>query len=231
MNAGHEHDTKQLIDFLPVIYRDENEDTTPGFLALYLRAFERILFGGATLKALDPSGEGDTIGDGLEEKIAAIPSLFDPLHTPPEFVPWLAQWVGLSFHPDLSDERRRKLLASIVPLYRMRGTRRYIEELLNLCLDLFVSVDDTDIPAFQVGEHSTVGDDTCVGGGPPFFFSVRLIAPKLDTAAAATQMSIAHEILALAKPAHTLYKLSLASPRFQIGVHSRVGTDTLVASS
>lgn len=231
MSAGKQEKTKQLIDYLPLIYRDENEDNQPGFVSLYLRAFERILFGGAALKALDPTGTGDVIGDGLEEEVAAIPSLFDPLRTRPDFLPWLASWVGLSFHPDLSEERRRRLLANIVPLYRIRGTRKYIEQLLNLSLDLFVSVDDTGVPAFQIGDYSTVGDDTYVDGGPPFFFSVRLIAPQLDRAAAEVQMSIAHEILALAKPAHTSYKLSLASPRFQVGVHSTVGSDTLLSSS
>jgi phage tail-like protein len=229
MNKNQEQNTKQLIDYLPAIYRDGEKDEGPSFVSLYLRSFERILFGGKQLKALDPSAEPqDAIPSGLEEEVAAIPLLFDPMRTPVEFLPWLASWVALSFHPDLPDKRRRKLLANIVPLYRIRGTRRYIEQLLTICLDMFVSVDDLEIPPLQIGEHSTLGEDTYVGGGSPYFFSVRLLSQNVDQATAEIQKAIAHEILALAKPAHTFYNLALSTRSLQVGVHSRIGLDTVL---
>lgn len=224
--------TKQLLDYLPAIFHDADDAKQASFLALYLRAFERILFGGAALRAEDTAEDpSETIEPGLEEEIAQIPSLFDPWETPEEFLPWLANWAALSFHPDLSVERRRGLLAHIIPLYRIRGTRKYIEDVLTLCLDTFVLVTDTDIPGFQLGHHSTVGVDTYLGGGPPHFFTVRLIAPKLNEEQKEAQMSVAHAMLSLAKPAHTSYDLALASPRMQIGVHSAVGVDTVLSPS
>jgi hypothetical protein len=135
----------------------------------------------------------------------------------------------LSFHPELGVDRRRRLLASIIPLYRIRGTRQYLEHLLALCVDAFVSVQDEQIAEFQLQKHSTVGVDTFVEGGPPHFFSVTLVAPKLNPQEKDKQIGIAHSVIELAKPAHTFYQLSLVSPRMQVGVHSTVGLDTILA--
>jgi len=224
--------TKQLLNYLPAIYHEENDANQASFLALYLRAFERILFGGALLKSEDSAEDpSEIIEPGLEEEIASIPSLFDPMQTPEEFLPWLANWAALSFQVDLSVERSRNLLAHIIPLYRIRGTRKYIEEVLGLCLDTFVLVTDTDIPEFQLGNRSTIGVDIYLGGGPPHFFTVRLIAPKLSEYQKEAQLAIAHATLSLAKPAHTSYDLALVSPRMQVGVHSAVGVDTVLSPS
>jgi phage tail-like protein len=221
--------TKRLLDYLPAIYHELDELERPSFLALYLRAFERILFGGEELKTEDAAEDpSDTIPSGLEEEIAAIPSMFDPWQTPEEFLPWLANWAALSLHPDLSTERRRKLLANIIPLYRIRGTTRYIQELLALCVATFVTISDGDIPEIQLQTHSTIGVDTYIGGGPPHFFSVRLIAPKLNDREKELQAAIAHDILAFAKPAHTFYDLTVISPRMQVGVRSSVGMNTVL---
>ena len=223
--------TKRLLDYLPAIYHELDERDRPSFLALYLRAFERLLFGGAELKAEDAAEDpADSIPRGLEEEIAAIPSLFDPEQTPEEFLPWLADWAALSLHPDLSVERRRKLLANIIPLYRIRGTRKYIEELLALCLATYVTISDGEVPEMQIQTHSTIGVDTYIEGGAPYFFSVRLIAPKMNDHEKELQAAIANDILAFAKPAHTFYDLAVVSPRMQVGLRSTIGMNTVLGA-
>jgi len=227
MTEARRDGAKQLLDYLPPIYDDAEDRGRPSFLGQYLRVFERVLFG-----ASGSGGDaGKDIGPGLEEEIAAIPSLFSPRDTLDEFVPWLANWAALSFHPDVSPERRRKLLENIVQLYRIRGTRRYVEELLSICVDAFVTVTENEIEEFQVEDHSTVGVDTYVGGGPPHGFTVRLVAPNLSEHQKEVQVGIAHAILALAKPAHTSYELGLFAPRMQIGHHSTVGVNTVLSPS
>jgi phage tail-like protein len=221
--------TKRLLDYLPAIYHDLDDAGKPGFLAQFLRAFERILFGYRESDG-EPSSLNSLLDLGLEQEIVNIPSLFDPWETPEDFLPWLAGWAALSFHPELSVERRRKLLANIIPLYRIRGTRRYIEEVLTLCVDAFVVVTDHEVPAFQLQLHSTIGEDTYIGGGPPHRFMIRLIAPKFDEAQKALQASIAHAALSLAKPAHTFYELDSVSPYMQVGVNSSIGVDTVLSA-
>jgi phage tail-like protein len=68
----------------------------------------------------------------LEDRIGAAYLLTDPAATPPERLGWLAGWLGLSFDPALSVERRRKMLASAAALYEKRGTRAGLELALDL---------------------------------------------------------------------------------------------------
>ena len=226
---------KRLLDFLPAIYAEGDSPEKSSFLAGLLGTFEAILFGPSTVAADDgastqpsPRVASQATAPGLEGEILDLPSLLDPLRTRKDFLPWLAGWAALSFHPDLREERRRRLLAAIIPLYRIRGTRRYIEELLTLTTDCSVSVSDGEIGCLAVGTRAAVGIDTYLSGGPPHFFRVRLIAPNLNEEERSAQTSIARSILDLARPAHTSFHLSVVSPRMQVGVHSAVGLDTVI---
>jgi phage tail-like protein len=230
---------KHLLDYLPAIYHEEpdvvapsgddsDQPDKPTYLSLYLLAFERLLFSDTAHGKEIVDEDGEAIGPGLEQEIASLPSLFNPFETPEAFLPWLATWASLSFHPDITLDRRRRLLAEIIPLYSIRGTRTYLEKVLTLCVDAFVSVNDTEIDGFEVGRHSTVGVDTYLGGGPPHFFTVSLSAPKLSDREREIQLGIARSVIELAKPAHTFYELSLRSPQLEIGKHSTVGLDTVL---
>ena len=175
--------------------------------------------------------ETDSGLKGLGEEIERLHQLFDPQEAPEEFLPWLAGWAALSWRPELSSKRKRRLLARIIPLYRIRGTRKYLEELLMLCVDAVVMVSDTEMPELQVGVHSTVDSDTYLGGGAPYFFRVTLLAPQLSVSEVQAQVQIAHAIIELAKPAHTSYELDVVSPQLQLGLHSTVGEDTVLGAA
>jgi hypothetical protein len=90
-------------------------------------------------------------------------------------------------------------------------------------------VTDFEISALQVGSHSMVGDDTCLGGGPPHFFRVILVAPMLNQDELEAQCQMARSVIELAKPAHTYYELEIASPHFEVGVRARLGLDTVLS--
>jgi len=214
------------------------------FLDDFLLAFEKVLLGRNDGIVPEHYGHRDANRKeqpelhGLEEEVAHLHRLFDPNETPDreefrltcryDFLDWLASWAALSLRADLSPDRRRALVASIIPLYRIRGTKQYVEELLRLHLDAVPSVDDTELPELQVAAHSTVGKDTYVGGGPPHFFRVTLAFETKDPVQVNTQAQIARGVVDLAKPAHTFYELSVVSPRMQVGVHSTVGIDTIL---
>ena len=51
-------------------------------------------------------------------------SYLDPLLTPPDFLDWLASWMGLVADETWPIERRRAFVSSASDLYRMRGTSR-----------------------------------------------------------------------------------------------------------
>ncbi len=194
------------------------------FLNQFLDAFERVML----------SGQGDAPREAapepLEEKIARIHLLFDAESTPEEFLHWLAGWVALALRSDLSPSRQRRLLANIAHLYRIRGTRRYLEEILKLRGWMpRSSVTDEDLPSLQIARHSTVGTDTYLGGGPSFLFQVKLAFSQKENDFTARQRQLAREVIELERPAHTWYELRVIFPRMQLGVHSTVGVDTVLA--
>ena len=212
---------KRLMEYLPGIYRDDS--SRDGDLSTFLFAFEALLLEGAP----DIPDLGREV-EPLERKISRLHLIFNPSHTPEEFLPWLAGWAALTLHARLNPARRRKLLSRIIPLYRIRGTREYLEELLTLCIDTPCAVSDAELPALRVETHSLVGVDTRIGGGPPHFFNVKVVASSLSPEEASAQADLAINIIELAKPAHTYYELEIIAPQMQVGTHSTVGLDTVL---
>ena len=56
----------------------------------------------------------------------------DPLLAPPDFVDWLAQWVGAPLDDHWSQPRRRRSVLAATSLHRRRGTVRGLAELVEL---------------------------------------------------------------------------------------------------
>jgi phage tail-like protein len=200
----------------------------------FLEAFEKILLG---FDDYDPSprkaahrGDLDTVV-GLGQKVERLFELFDPDLTPATFLPWLAGFAALSLRAGMSEEKQRRLIKVMISLYRIRGTKKYLETLLELCLDVPSSVTEDEIPPLQLGVHHQIGVDTYIGGGPPHFFRVRLYTGGLDASRVEAQRQFAYEVIELAKPAHTTYELTFASPRMQIGVRSTIGLDTVLSGA
>ena len=61
-----------------------------------------------------------------------ISSYFDAQECPADFVPWLAEWVGVALDENWPTERQRVLVARAGDLYRWRGTVRGLKELISI---------------------------------------------------------------------------------------------------
>ena len=68
----------------------------------------------------------------LTNKIDDLSRLIDPLSTDPKFLPWLASWVGFELDESLPVHQQRELVRRAIRLYRTRGTRRGIEEMVKV---------------------------------------------------------------------------------------------------
>jgi phage tail-like protein len=218
----------RMIDLLPAIYQDPGGDGRATYLHRFLAAFEEIVYG---TRGSGKSKQQSDAPLGLREEIERLGLLLDPWQAPAEFLPWLAGWMALSLRSNLRPERQRELVANIAQLYRIRGTRRYLEELLRLCVDVPTAIEEEDVPALQIGDHSTVGRDMYLGGGAPHFFRVRMFASGLSVPELEEQRQLVYEVVELARPAHTAYEFRIDSPEMQVGVHSTVGIDTVLGSA
>jgi phage tail-like protein len=207
------HAAHRLIDFLPAIYRRSSA------LEPFLAAFEAVLFGPTR---------------SVEAHIARIPRLLDP-HSADEdeFLPWLAQWAAVTLFHEARD--RRRVVAEMIRLYAIRGTREYVKRALELYVDGAVTVDERDLPGMVVGQaaRSRVGHGTRLGEDT-FGFSVRVDFSRVpkDRRQRLRLIDLACRVIDLAKPAYTHYYFSHnlfdEERGFAIAVRSRVGVDTLL---
>ena len=236
------HSASMLLDYLPAIYKDPGWAGGPSagrFLNDFLLAFEHVLAGrphstaepGSSHPFLSPDSRAPVRFQGLEEKVAHLAVLFDAWRTPAEFLDWFAGWAALSLQPELSEQQKRELIAHIIPLYRIRGTKRYLERLLDIVLGGKSMVDDDAYPGIQIGRHSTVAKDMYLGGSSPHYFRVRIAVSAEQRHQISARRRLAREVIDQAKPAHTYYDLEIVTPRLQLKVHSRVGVDTFLVSS
>lgn len=176
---------QRLAALLPAIYRDDP------FLARYLWAFEQLFV-------------------SLEQEIDGLSSLFDPLETRDTFLPWLASWVALALRADLPPNQQREFLSRIVPLYRRRGTKQNLQDLLSI---------------FTRGVPTILESDDL-----PHHFTITMRLPEAAAQDRLRQSAIAHALIDLEKPAHTFYDLDLQFPTMQIEVTSTIGVDTLLGT-
>ena len=99
------------IDFLPQIYRSSDGDTH--FLERYLGIFQ-------------------TFYEELDAEIAEMTHRFDPESTELHFLKWLASWLHITDTEIWTEEQLRRLLMRAVRLYRMRGTKEALSEMIEL---------------------------------------------------------------------------------------------------
>ncbi|MCZ7398931.1 MAG: phage tail protein [Candidatus Methanoperedens sp.] len=178
----------------------------------------------------------DEIGKkkGIEEILDCIQDYFDPDKTPLEFLSWLAGWMALILKEEKdwnADNARKKrdLIAKIIPLYQKRGTLDGLKEYIKIYVgeDVKISIFEFLDP-FRVGVTSTVGMNTVVGEGRPYYFQVFMELPMLDRVMLEKKKKAIIDIIDQEKPAHTYYVLVIQAPTMQISYHSTVGVDTLL---
>lgn len=192
---------------LPAVFRDHDET---GDLAALLAVFEALFFG--------RSGESGAPLPGIEAQLPAIPALFAPgdaaecagasWRTPDTFLHWLASWLSFTPHTYFGPEALRRIVAGIVPLYGLRGTRDYLSRLLELCFGTEfagVHLDDRPRVGFMIGE-STLGVDTRLARSRPFWFKV-VVDTHAEPHRAVDLERRLRAVIDFAKPAHTAYEL------------------------
>jgi len=182
-------------EYLPAILQADP------FVTQFMLAFEGILSG------LSPQATADGFPKGLEEYIDSIHTYFNPGikanpdTAPSDFLPWLAGWVALSLRDEWEEETKRQFISEIASLYRRRGTKAGLEEILGLYLR------SSKLPEkVQVFEF----DD------PPYYFQVQLTLPEKDPERYWRQARIAKAIIDQEKPAHTYYALKILVPTMRL---------------
>ncbi len=97
-----------FLSYLPAIYQGGGSEE---FLGRFLGLFEAVY-------------------QNLNEKIADSAKQLNPAVAEPEFLHWLAKWVGISDAHLWQEQKLRLLLGGIVKKNLIRGTREYMEHMV-----------------------------------------------------------------------------------------------------
>lgn len=82
-----------------------------------------------------------------------IEAYLDPWLCPPDFLPWMASWVGVEIDENWSEEQQRRLVATAVDLLQWGGTRRGTVDLIRAFLGIEadrIDVEDSGGVAWSV---------------------------------------------------------------------------------
>ena len=138
--------------------------------------------------------------------IAALDSFdayLDPGLCPPDFLPFLAAWVGLELDGNWSLEQQRRLVATAVALARWHGTLRGVAELVCRYAGLTPE-------AVEVTDSGGVGWSTTPGGNAPGqdqpHVTVRVLVSDED----AIDVARLRRLVASSTPAHVPCTVAVA---------------------
>lgn len=95
----------------------------------------------------------------ITDKIDRLADLTDPMVCEPKFLPWLASWVGFELDESLPIHQQRELVRRAIRLYRTRGTRLGIEEMVRVLTSAPVRVRERAKPQAMV-----LGQGVLIGG-------------------------------------------------------------------
>jgi len=84
----------------------------------------------------------EEIAGGIRARIGEFADDLDPGLAPPEFVRWIAGWLGLTLDPSLPEEQQRSLVRAAGPLFPLRGTRKGLQGLLEAFTRSSVEISD-----------------------------------------------------------------------------------------
>jgi phage tail-like protein len=150
------------LEYLPSIFQDGD------FLGRFLLIFQ-------------------SIWEPLEQRQDHMAMYIDPRTAPAVFLPWLADWFGVTVAPRMTEGRLRTLLSEAVELYCWRGTRYGLTRMIEVCTGLKP----------QIAEDSS----------NPFVLHIRVaIPPDSDSDRDAIE-----RLVIANKPAHTAYLLEVFS--------------------
>lgn len=123
---------KSWVEYLPKIYKQDK------ILVDFLYGFQLLL-----LKQKE-------IVDNSERLLT--PEISEQLD-------WLASWFGISFNTLVEDDSKRNFIYKILSLYNIRGTKKYLIELVKIIMDIEIIIKERYIPNSVIQNEYDINDE------------------------------------------------------------------------
>ena len=193
------------ISYLPEIYERYDED---GFMDRYLGVFQSIY-------------------EDLYDEIAGMPRVFDRESTNREYLDWLAEWIGMRDSFAWPDDKLKSLIKEGLSLFKRRGTRQGIIDLLTLCTgEKPYIVEHHQITEFRKNREQTELMRKLYGNRPDFF-TVLMKEELIDTP---WKKETVTRLVDYFKPAHMDWQLIVIKPYTFVGEYTYLGVNTVLGS-
>lgn len=188
------------LKYLPAIYQED--PTSRDFLERYLSVFETLLA-------------------NLESHIDAVPLLFDVEATRSNFLPWLSTWLGTIKDENWPEEKWRVFLSRAVELYKRRGTKWELEELIKMF---------SGAPTIAIIEPALLNYDNqylkkvlkrLIGG--KYSFCILLKPEQVKTG---VDRKVIKRLIDSEKPAHTRGGFAVIENSLRLDWHTYLGVNT-----
>ncbi|MGL4649159.1 MAG: phage tail protein [Caldilineaceae bacterium] len=153
----------------------------------------------------------------LEQQVNTIDAYFDPGLMSLPMLNWLADRMDLEIDDEWDEAVQRRMMASAVRLFRKRGTRDGLQELLEVYTGGEVTIVERRAENFKLGRTTRLGSAVALGAAnQPHTFSVYLKLPSVRTARpeAAQQLRDLRrqritKLIDSERPAHVRYTLDI----------------------
>ena len=151
----------------------------------------------------------------ISQQIDQVEYYFDPDLTPPDFVPWLASWIGMPLDNSLPMERMRALIKQAIMLFQCRGTYQALITYLEIYTDGQVHINERRAKNFVLGKDTGLGLDVALGtDNQPNSVSFNLQIPIAELERSGYSESTYQrkmvEIIRAMVPAHTVFNITCA---------------------
>ncbi len=196
--------SRTWLEYLPAVY--QRADLDSGFLERYLGIFQ-------------------TLYEDLNFKIANVAEFFDADCTDSLFLQWLAEWLDINDSYIWPEDKLRKLLAQSTELYLQRGTRKSVEDIV----ELYIGAKPFIVETFQLEKYKGTKDYATtllpMYGDSPLVFTVLV---KEEYLKSVREYSVLLKIIESMKPAQMELKLIMLKPYIFLNQYSFLGVNTVL---
>lgn len=196
---------RSFLSYLPTIYQSGGEED---FLGRFLGIFEAVY-------------------QNMDEKIANSTRQLDPMSAEPEFLYWLAKWVGISNAHLWQEEKLRLLLQGIVKKNLIRGTREYMEHVIGIFTGerpYFLEYGDVEQYKGNEAAYRSLKQSYVCG---PYEVSVLV---REQTVPSLREQYALKKMIEDMKPAHIRMQLIIMRPGIYLGQNVYVGVNSMLVA-
>ncbi|MBD5532881.1 MAG: hypothetical protein HDQ98_11930 [Lachnospiraceae bacterium] len=196
---------RSFLSYLPAIYQTGGRED---FLGRFLGMFEAVY-------------------QDFEERIADSAKQLNPMTAEPEFLRWLAKWIGISNAHLWQEERLRLLLDGIVRKNLIRGTREYTEHMISTFTgERPFILEYGDIEEYRENAKAYESLTQSYAHGP---YEVNVLVREQAVSSLREQHALKKMIEDM-KPAHIKMHLIILRPGIYLGQNVYVGVNSALVT-